>query len=79
MQLIKEMEHPGNGGRDEDFVIYSDYSPFMAISEASLNELNTKLPRRVTMRNFRPNFAIKNVERPFGEVLLVFIIIFIRR
>ena len=67
----KEINEAGNGARDEDFVIYEDYSPFMMISQASLDELNTKLPRRLTMRSFRPNFTANNVERPFGEVLLL--------
>ena len=66
----KEIKEAGNGGRDEDFVIYEDYSPFMMISQASLDELNTKLPRRLTMRSFRPNFTANNAERPFAEVLL---------
>ena len=45
--------------RESDQVIYEDYSPFMLISEGSLADLNSRLPKNVTMKNFRPNFVAK--------------------
>lgn len=65
----KDIKEAGNGAREEDNVIYEDYSPFMLISEASLDELNTRLPRKLTMRSFRPNFVAKNCQA-FAEVTL---------
>ena len=49
-----------NPTRKDDCVIYSDFSPLMLISEASLVDLNEKLEKKVTMRNFRPNLVAKN-------------------
>ena len=43
--------------RETDFVMYEDYSPFMLIGEATLQELNSRLEKKVGMRNFRPNFV----------------------
>ncbi len=55
--------------RVEDCVIYEDYSPFMLISENSLNELNSRLEKKVSMRNFRPNFVATGCEA-FAEVII---------
>ena len=54
--------------RKDDEIIYSDDSPFLLISEASLNDLNSRLKEKVTMRNFRPNFVVKDVAAPYDEV-----------
>lgn len=75
---VKDIREAGNGGRENDFVIYEDYSPFMLISEGSLDELNRRLPRKLTMRSFRPNFVAKNCE-PFAEVLITLEIILFRK
>jgi uncharacterized protein YcbX len=53
--------------REKDEIIYSDDSPFMLISESSLDDLNSRLKDKVTMRNFRPNFVVKNVSAPYDE------------
>ncbi len=45
--------------REGDHVIYADYSPFMLIGEGSLAELNGRIAKKVTMRNFRPNFVAR--------------------
>ena len=54
--------------RKDDESIYSDDSPFLLISEASLNDLNSRLKEKVPMRNFRPNFVVKDVTAPYAEV-----------
>ncbi|RNA29199.1 mitochondrial amidoxime-reducing component 1 [Brachionus plicatilis] len=46
--------------RENDVVIYQDFSPFMLIGENSLDELNKRLENKVTMKRFRPNFISKN-------------------
>jgi uncharacterized protein YcbX len=38
----------------------ADFSRFMLVSEASLDDLNSKLNKTVTMKNFRPNLIVKN-------------------
>lgn len=38
----------------------ADFNSFMLISQASLNELNSRLDVPVTMRNFRPNLIVKD-------------------
>ena len=45
-----------------------DYNRFMLISEATLAELNSRLEKRVTIRNFRANLVCKDTPE-FGEVL----------
>ena len=52
-------------------IIYSDDSPFLLISESSLNDLNSRLKEKVSMRNFRPNFVVKDVVAAYDEVILI--------
>lgn len=40
----------------------------MLISQESLNELNSRLENKVTIRNFRPNFVTNDCCSPFSEV-----------
>lgn len=54
--------------RENDVVIYQDFSPFMLIGENSLDELNKRLENKVTMKRFRPNFISKN-NSAFSEVI----------
>jgi uncharacterized protein len=53
-----------------DFVSFADAFPFLAVSEASLAELNGRLAARgeeaVPMNRFRPNLVIAGAE-PFAE------------
>ena len=51
---------------DEYQVAFSDGYPLLLISEASLNELNSRLPEIVTMKRFRPNLVVTNTE-PYEE------------
>ncbi|XP_033618154.1 mitochondrial amidoxime-reducing component 1 [Fukomys damarensis] len=41
-----------------DQVAYSDASPFLVLSEASLADLNSRLEKKVKATNFRPNIVI---------------------
>ena len=69
---VKLVDRPSNKGRDDDFIMYPDYSPILIISENSLHELNTRLQKKVTMKNFRPNFVVKDCPA-FGEVIFALI------
>ncbi|MEQ6119319.1 MOSC N-terminal beta barrel domain-containing protein [Reichenbachiella sp. MALMAid0571] len=48
-----------HGGFAGEVVKFADMNPILLISEASLNDLNTKLDFPVSMRNFRPNIVIE--------------------
>jgi len=54
----KDVDMGTNFARDYDEAIFHDYNAFMLISEMSLNDLNSKLKQKVTIRNFRPNFFV---------------------
>lgn len=44
--------------RTTDEVAYPDCSPVLIISEASLDDLNTRLEKKVKIQNFRPNIFV---------------------
>ncbi|XP_059001085.1 mitochondrial amidoxime-reducing component 1 isoform X3 [Mustela lutreola] len=44
--------------RPTDQIAYSDASPFLILSEASLADLNSRLEKKVKVTNFRPNIVI---------------------
>ncbi|XP_042333107.1 mitochondrial amidoxime reducing component 2-like [Sceloporus undulatus] len=44
--------------RPSDKIAYPDCSPIMVLSEASLEELNSRLEKKVQIRNFRPNILV---------------------
>ncbi len=50
----------------EDRVHLADGFPFLLISEASLEELNTRLDEPLPMNRFRPNLVVRGTE-PFAE------------
>ena len=52
--------------RDSDEVSFADGFPVLMISEASLDDLNSRLDNPVSMRRFRPNLVISTRE-PFAE------------
>lgn len=66
---IKQLNATGGTPNERDEVVYADYSPFMMISEPSLDELNTRLKKKVSMRSFRPNFVIRGCSA-YAEVSL---------
>jgi uncharacterized protein YcbX len=47
-------------------VSFADDFPYLLISQASLDDLNSRLTEPVTMNRFRPNFIISGTE-PFAE------------
>jgi uncharacterized protein YcbX len=50
----------------EDRVHLADGFPFLLISEASLEDLNSRLDEPLPMNRFRPNLVVRGVE-PFAE------------
>ncbi|XP_051004039.1 mitochondrial amidoxime-reducing component 1-like isoform X2 [Acomys russatus] len=60
--------------RPTDQVAYSDASPFLVLSEASLEDLNSRMEKRVRASNFRPNIVISGcgvyAEDSWNELLI---------
>lgn len=52
--------------RSGDIVSFADGYPFLVISEASLADLNARLPSPIGMDRFRPNIVIAGTE-PYAE------------
>jgi uncharacterized protein len=52
--------------QNNENVSFADAFPYLIISQASLDDLNSRLREPVTMRRFRPNFVITSTE-PFAE------------
>ena len=48
-------------------VAYSDVSPYLVLTEASLEDLNSRLEKKVKTINFRPNIVISGCD-VFAEV-----------
>ena len=53
-------------GQPGDEVSFADGFPMMLLTEASLNDLNTRLEQPVSMRRFRPNLVVDG-EAPYAE------------
>lgn len=53
-------------GRLGDIVSFADGYPFMLLSQASLDDLNARLPVPLPMRRFRPNLMVAGAT-PFAE------------
>ncbi|CAN2387455.1 Mitochondrial amidoxime reducing component [Pristimantis euphronides] len=47
---------------EDDQVAYPDLAPFLLLSEASLKHLNTKLEKKVSTKNFRPNIMVSGCD-----------------
>ena len=47
---------------NNDTVSFADGYPYMLVSEASLADLNARLPEILPMNRFRPNFVIRGVD-----------------
>lgn len=47
-----------DGKQTQNSMSYADECPVLLISEASLDDLNTRLERPVSMKNFRPNIVV---------------------
>jgi uncharacterized protein YcbX len=56
---VRQVEaYDGEYGRDEDIVSLADAFPLLLISQAALDQLNTKLAQPVPMLRFRPNLVV---------------------
>jgi uncharacterized protein YcbX len=53
----------------EEHTSFSDGYPILIISEASLDELNSKCPEKIPMERFRPNVVVKNCDAFFEDTL----------
>ncbi len=53
-------------GQPADQLSFADGFPLLLISEASLHDLNRRLPAAVPMQRFRPNLVVDG-EQPYGE------------
>lgn len=77
---IVEMDESTRRQMDQDYaspgtlVSFADDFPFLLISQASLDDLNSKLAEPVEMKRFRPNFIVSGTE-PFAEDLWKYITI----
>jgi uncharacterized protein YcbX len=66
---LAEHQHravPNDAAAFDDEVGFADAAPLLLTSDASLAELNGRLPAPVTMRRFRPNLVVDG-DRPFVE------------
>ena len=53
-------------GNASDVVSFADAYPFLAISQASLDDLNSRLDVPIAMERFRPSIVVSGVE-PYAE------------
>uniref|UniRef100_A0A8C6Y7X7 MOSC domain-containing protein n=1 Tax=Naja naja TaxID=35670 RepID=A0A8C6Y7X7_NAJNA len=60
----------------KDEVAYAEGSPLLLISEASLDDLNTRLEKKASITNFRPNIVIKGCS-PYEEVSIIIILFYL--
>ena len=51
---------------DTGKILYQDVTPATFLSDASVNDLNSRLPEEVTVRRFRPNIFVTGC-KPYGE------------
>ena len=73
-QPVRLVHFPGDGDRPvdpsyagaHDRTAFSDGFPFLLISQASLNDLNTRLEHPLPMLRFRPNLVVAGSE-PYAE------------
>lgn len=68
--IYRLVRMPENGRRvaatGDSMLAYADGYPFLVISEASLDDLNRRLPAPLPMNRFRPNIVLGGCE-PYGE------------
>ena len=60
--------------RNDDITNFSDGYPLLMISEASLNDLNSRLDEKLPMNRFRPNIVMQGAEAYDEDRLKHFII-----
>lgn len=68
VQMTDDIRRPVDPdyGRPGDEVSFADGFPLLLISQASLDDLNTRLERPVSMRRFRPNLVVSG-GAPYAE------------
>lgn len=69
---VRQLNEQGNNSRENDEVIYEDFSPFMLIGDGSLKELNQKLEKKLQWEIFDQTLWPKIVRlfpRIIGKVL----------
>jgi uncharacterized protein YcbX len=54
--------------QDHDVIVYHDVCPVHVCSLASIDDLNTRLEKKIKIYNFRPNIIVTNVDKPYLEV-----------
>ncbi len=64
---VKNSEVP-NVARDGDMAAYHDMSPVHLCSTESVDDLNTRLEKKIKVYNFRPNIIVTNMTKPYAEV-----------
>ena len=65
VQYNKEKKRPvlaKHGGVENDRVGFGDQAPILLLSQASLNDLNTRLETPIGMDRFRPNLIVSGLE-----------------
>lgn len=66
MPMSTERKVPVKYAKNGENVGFADDFPYLLISQASLDELNSRLTDPVSMKRFRPNLVIAGTE-PFAE------------
>lgn len=64
--MPEDVRRPVGQGEPGDLVGFADGYPYLLATEASLAELNRRLPEPITMERFRPNIVVDGAA-PFAE------------
>ena len=51
-----------HGGQENDTIAFADQAPILLVSEASLEDLNTRTSSKIQMQQFRPNIVISETQ-----------------
>ena len=51
----------------------TDATPYLIVTQTSIDELNTRLDHSVSSTNFRPSILLTGTKHPFEEVFILFI------
>ena len=62
MPLSTERKADPKYAKNDENVSFADGFPFLIISQASLDHLNSKLAEPIEMKRFRPNFVVTDTE-----------------
>ncbi|WP_105102133.1 MOSC domain-containing protein [Microbulbifer pacificus] len=66
VSMGSEFHRPLEAPRADRQVSFADAAPLLLVSQASLDDLNSRLPEPVSMLRFRPNLVVSGCE-PFAE------------